>query len=142
MTVRYLDTSLLVPLFIREPRTLDVQAWLAGLGSATLATSAWGVVEFSSAASIKTRTQEISPSQRTVAQAAFQRFLNRYVRVIVPAVEDLHRAAELCDRWQLKLRAGDALHVAIAERRGLAICTLDQRMADVANALGVSAETF
>jgi len=54
---------------------------------------------------------------------------------------DFQRAAALCDQWQLGLRAGDALHVAIAERRDLTVCTLDRIMRETAVSLGMSVET-
>jgi len=138
----YLDTSLLVPLFIREPKSLAVGAWLVGIGPTDLAVSDWGVTEFSSAASIKTRTGQIDEAARAHMQADFQEFIRSRVRTVVPVLSaDFHRAAELCDRWQMGLRAGDALHVAIAERRGLAVCTLDRTMFDAALALGLVSES-
>jgi len=140
--MRYLDTSLLVPLFVREPKSPDAGAWLVGVGNAELAVSDWGVAEFSSAASIKTRTGQIDEETRALMQADFQAFIRSRVRVIPTQSADFHRAAELCGRWQLGLRAGDALHVAIAERCGLSVCTLDKAMWTAAEALGLPFETF
>ena len=45
----YLDTSLLVPLFIREPGTARAQAFLTANASQVLVISPWTVTEFSSA---------------------------------------------------------------------------------------------
>ncbi len=40
------------------------------------------------------------------------------------------------------LRSGDALHLAIAERHGLTVCTLDLGMSAAALALGFPCETL
>lgn len=141
--MRYLDTSFLVPLFIREPKSKAVGAWLAGIGTSELAVSEWGVTEFSSAASIKTRTGQIGEAARTDMQAEFKAFIDSRVRRVVHVLSaDFHRAADLCDRWPLGLRAGDALHLAIAERYSLTVCTLDKGMWTAAEALGLPFETF
>ena len=39
-------------------------------------------------------------------------------------------AAGLCDRHELKLRAGDALHMAVASLGGHLLATLDRTMAE------------
>jgi predicted nucleic acid-binding protein len=141
--MRYLDTSLLVPLFIQEPKSADAGTWLVGIDSADLAVSPWGVTEFSSAASIKTRTGQIDTVMRAKIHAEFLVFLTSRVRRVTPVVSaDFQRAAELCDRWSIGLRAGDALHLAIAERRGMTVCTLDKGMWTAAQALGIPFETF
>lgn len=137
---RYLDTSLLIPLFIKEPRTPDVHAWFSAIAAPALVVSEWGVTEFASAASIKTRTGEIDGDERAKAQEAFRRFVTGKVKRVEPETADFQRAAELCDCWQLGVRAGDALHLAIAERLGLTICTLDKGMLDAARALGMLVE--
>lgn len=51
-------------------------------------------------------------------------------------------AARMCDRPDLGLRAGDALHIAIAESGHLTLVTLDTRMADAALQLGIPVETI
>ena len=48
-------------------------------------------------------------------------------------------AARIADQHKLGLRAGDALHLAIAADHGATIATLDKRLADAALALGVTA---
>jgi predicted nucleic acid-binding protein len=70
-----------------------------------------------------------------------KRFATAQLAIIPPEKTDFHRAAELCDQWQTGLRAGDALHVAIAERHGLTVCTLDQIMFDAAKTLGLVAKS-
>lgn len=55
----HIDMSALVPVFIREPKTAAVISWLESSGE-RLAISEWSLVEFASAAAIKTRTGEIT----------------------------------------------------------------------------------
>jgi hypothetical protein len=49
-------------------------------------------------------------------------------------------AAEFADQHALGLRTGDALHLAIALEHGATMHTLDQRIADAGQALGVPAQ--
>ena len=49
-------------------------------------------------------------------------------------------AAQFADQAPLGLRAGDALHLAIAFEAGLSIATLDRKLAEAGNALGVPTE--
>jgi predicted nucleic acid-binding protein len=46
-------------------------------------------------------------------------------------------AAKFADQHALGLRAGDALHLAIASEHGAMVHTLDQRLAKAGPALGV-----
>lgn len=139
---RYLDTSLLVPLYVQEARTADAQGWLAGLGKAPLRVSPWCVAEFSSALGLKARRGELTEIELGKAMAGFQHFVAHRARLVELVTQDFYRAGELCDRWQVGLRAGDALHLAVVERRGLTVCTLDRGMWTGAQALGLPFETF
>jgi len=46
----------------------------------------------------------------------------------------------LADQYTTGLRAGDALHLAVAYNHGARVRTLDQTLVTAAGALGVSAE--
>jgi predicted nucleic acid-binding protein len=47
-------------------------------------------------------------------------------------------AAKYVDQHALGLRAGDALHLAVAADHGAVVCTLDQRLAEAGPVLGVA----
>nr|QQZ51955.1 PIN domain-containing protein [Phenylobacterium glaciei] len=49
-------------------------------------------------------------------------------------------AARFADQYALGLRAGDALHLAIAVDQGATLCTLDRRLAEAGQALGLKVE--
>ena len=53
---------------------------------------------------------------------------------------DIRLAAAYVRRFDLALRAPDALHPAVAERLSVPLVTLDRRLATAARELGVSVE--
>jgi len=60
---------------------------------------------------------------------------------VVPVIrEHFLVAARFADQHGIVLRAGDALHIAIAAAQGATICTLDKRLAEAAITLGVGAD--
>ena len=133
----YVDTSALVPVFIREPKSEAVIAWLESSGE-RLAISEWSLVEFASAAAIKVRTGEAAANLAKQATGRVREFADKHCTVAVPGREEFRRAAELAGDDVLKLRAGDALHLAIAgslNARG--ILSLDEAMIESAKALGI-----
>jgi len=46
-------------------------------------------------------------------------------------------AARFADQHGLRLRAGDALHLAVCADHGATLCTLDRRLGDAGSVLGV-----
>ena len=134
----YVDTSALVPAFIREPKSEAVLAWLETSGQ-RLVVSEWSITEFSSAAAIKARTGEIAPALAKQARTRFLDFAESHCSIAVPQRAEFRRAAELAGDVSLKLRAGDALHLAIAEAsKAEAILCLDESMAASAKAMGLN----
>ncbi|MDA8108079.1 MAG: type II toxin-antitoxin system VapC family toxin [Betaproteobacteria bacterium] len=138
----YVDTSALVPVFIREPKSEAVIAWLESSGE-RLVLSEWCLVEFASAAALKVRTGQTAPKLARVAVARAREFARKHCTVAIPGRDEFRRAAELAGDDGLKLRAGDALHLAIA--MGLnaqGILCLDDAMIAGARALGMSVVTI
>jgi predicted nucleic acid-binding protein len=105
-----------------------------------LAISDWVVTEFSSALSIKLRMKHLSVEQRASAVGMFTNLRARSLAFAPVTREHFQAAARFADHYELGLRAGDALHVAVASELGATLCTLDKRLAEAAVALGVSAE--
>lgn len=134
----YVDTSALVPLFIREPSSDAVIDWLESSGERP-AISEWTLVEFASAAAIKLRTGQATANLVKQATTRMYEFARKHCTVAVPGRENFRRAAELAGNDALQLRAGDALHLAVAESlntQGL-LC-LDQSMIESAKSLGMT----
>jgi len=137
----YLDTSALVPVFIREPKSEAVIAWIESAGE-RLAISEWSLVEFASAAAVKVRTGQAAANLAKQATARVREFADKYCTVAVPGREEFRRAAELAGDEALKLRAGDALHLAIAgSLNAQGILCLDEAMIESAKLLGMGIVT-
>jgi uncharacterized protein len=100
--------------------------------------SEWVITEFSSALSLKLRIGSISVDQRAAALASFRRLADRSFRVASITGSMFRTAATFADQHGLTLRAGDALHLAVALEAGTTLWTLDRRMAQAGPALGVS----
>jgi len=134
----YIDTSALVPAFIREPKSEAVLAWIEAAGDGLLV-SEWAITEFSSAAAIKVRTGEIAAAMAKQARARVLGFAQDHCSIAVPQRAEFRRAADLSGDANLKLRAGDALHLAIAEASKVqGILCLDETMGAVARKIGLN----
>ena len=133
----YLDTSLIVAALSNEAMTPRVQAWLAQQDAAQLLISDWTVTEMSSAMAIKLRTGQVNLDQRAAVLAMFNRLVAESFTLLGVTGAHFRMAATFADQHGLGLRAGDALHLAIASAHGVALYTLDQRMAEAGPAIGV-----
>ena len=134
----YLDTSALVPAFIREPKSEDVLAWLEA-SHEPLAISEWSMTEFASATAIKLRTGQIGAALAGQAWMSLLDFAEAHCLIAVPGRSQFGRAADLVREPGSKLRAGDALHVAIAEAIAESVLSLDDAMLESVKGVGLKA---
>jgi predicted nucleic acid-binding protein len=134
----YVDTSVLVLALTPEAATGRVLAWLGLHPAGGLLTSDWVVTEFSAALSIKLRTGAIDAGYRARTLAQFQRIsMTKFATIsITPAT--FRTAARFADQYASGLRAGDALHLALAADQAATIATLDTRLVVAAKALGIA----
>jgi len=134
----YVDTSALVPLFVQEAKSEALVDWLESTPE-MLAVSDWSLVEFASATSIKVRMGNITAKAAADAMRGAREFIAANCTVAQPAQKEFQRAIDLAADPAVGLRAGDALHLAIAQGLGAdAILCLDDSMAKSARALGMT----
>jgi predicted nucleic acid-binding protein len=123
----YLDTSVLVPLFLPEPESERIQRWLERHSGDLLAISEWTVTEFASALGLKVRSKMLKLDKARQAQKLFEKLVTESFHVHVPTRADYVRATAFLGEYGLGLRAGDALHLAIAYNEAAnVVYSLDQ----------------
>jgi len=131
----YVDASAIVALIVNEPSSAAVAAWYSSTKS-ELVSATWCVTEFGSALGMKQRIAQLDAAQAQQAWDRFQRLVANDLRLLPVEPADFHRAALLTLDATSGIRAGDALHLACAERAGArSLATLDKVMAG--NALRV-----
>lgn len=136
----YVDTSVVVALLAREPRTAAAKSWYAALGEAPAAAD-WCVTEVASALSIKVRTGQLTPAKAKAAWAVFEQLARGGLRLVAVSRSAFREAAALASDHRQGLRAGDALHLAVAREIGAGrLATLDGSMAAGAKRLGFALE--
>ncbi len=131
----YLDTSVLVPLFIDDVFSFRAQALLREGGAQIISDVA--ATEFASALGLRCRRKLLEIAE---ARAAFEDFdiWRSKVSQVESGPADLRAAESALRRLDLNLRAPDAIHIAIAQRIGAGLATFDARMAQCARALGAA----
>ena len=138
----YCDTSFVTPLVLPESASDALTAFLKKSRPRELAVSLWTIVEFASLVSRRLRMRELTERQAELARASFQGMVARSYRVFLPLAADYALAAKFLENHKTGLRAGDALHLAIAKNHGATmIYSLDAGLVKAATLLKMSAST-
>ena len=130
----YLDTSVLVPLFVAESRSRDANAGLVGQN---LYVSDLAAAEFSAAISTRVRTSEMTAADALSLFATFDAWAEKAANRAQVEGADMAAALVLVRRPELALRMPDAANLAIAQRLSATVFTFDKKMAAAAAALGL-----
>ena len=134
----YVDTSAWVALHVNEAHTARVQEWLETQDVGELACAEWVKTEYASALSIKKRRGDLSAAHFTEAHHAFAQLCVAGPVWLDVQPEDFLAAAGLCVEPTTHLRAGDALHLAVAQRSKCeAFLSLDNLLNENAQRLGL-----
>lgn len=136
--MRYFDTSFLAPLVREEKASSRVARFMAGLPTGALAVSHWTEVEFASLVAREVRIGGLANDEAREANALFEDMISQSFVVLLPNAEDYRLARDYLHDYATGLRAGDALHLAIAaNHRAEAIYSLDKSMIKSGKRLGL-----
>jgi predicted nucleic acid-binding protein len=136
----YFDTSFLAPLILEEATSAKIEAFFARLPTGELYVSHWTRVEFSSLIAREVRMGGLAESDALLAIGQFDEMVADSFQVLAPGVADYELAKEYIQNFATKLRAGDALHLAIASNNGTkTFHTLDEGLLNAARLLKVHA---
>lgn len=138
----YLDTSFVAPLFVPEPASDAVDRFVSKLPVGSLAVSHWTRVEFMSLLGRRVRMHILSPGELKLVREKFESLLSEVFRVILPEAADFGLAEKFLCKPNTGLRAGDALHLAIAGNHGAErVYSLDKGLLKAARLLKVPASS-
>jgi predicted nucleic acid-binding protein len=135
----YFDTSFLVPLFLPEATSTAIEAFIRGLPVGQLAISHWTRVEFSSLLAREVRMGKMGATEAIAADSQFETVVMESFLVLQPEIADFNLAKTYLQAYATGLRAGDALHLAIARNSHVdAVFSLDKAMLKAGGPLGLN----
>ena len=133
----YLDASVLTATVIDEPATYTVRAFLIA-STQELLVGDFAAAEVASAVSRLVRMREVTAEDASSRIDDFEIWRAATSSPVEVHAADARLAYAYVRRFDLRLRAPDALHLAIARRLDATLVTLDRRLANAARELGVS----
>jgi uncharacterized protein len=140
--VLYLDTSFLIPLFLPESTSDKIERFVSRQHEVPLAISHWTRVEFLSVLAREVRMGSLNAKAAIRADAQFAEVTAESFVVVLPTAEDFDLAVDFLRRYETGLRAGDALHLAIASNnRATAVCSLDKAFLAAGRRFGLKMTT-
>lgn len=134
----YLDASVLLPTVIPEPGSGAVDRFLAQATSELLV-SDFAVAEVASGISRLVRMRLLDSRRANLMLAAFDAWRAAGAQPADMESADVRWAAIVVRRFDLMLRAPDALHLAICQRLEARLVTMDVRLAAAAEKLRLDA---
>ncbi len=134
-----MDASFILPTLMQEANTEAVYAFITK-AEEPLVIGEFAAAEVASAMSRLVRTQRLTSSDASRRLADFDAWRTASTGDVDVQASDVRLASLYVRRFDLMLRAPDALHAAICRRADLRLVTLDRRLAAAARALGVTVE--
>ncbi len=135
----YFDTSFLAPLIVPELTSNKIAAFFRGLPAGQLAVSHWTRGEFSSLIAREVRMGGLDAQAAAKAIARFEVMIEESFAILLPAADDFDLARTYIGNFTTGLRAGDALHLAIAmNRRAGMLYSLDKALLKAAAVLNAN----
>jgi predicted nucleic acid-binding protein len=136
----YFDASALVPMLVKEAASSVVLNLVEGLSERPVV-SDFAAGEVASALARLARISALTPQDAQGRLNTFDTWRLADTQAIDVLNSDVSQAAIYVRQFSLGLRMPDALHLAIAQRAGLLLVTLDERMVTAGAALGVQTVT-
>ncbi|MET0543700.1 MAG: type II toxin-antitoxin system VapC family toxin [Variovorax sp.] len=134
----YVDTSAWVSLHVNEARSTAMQDWFETQPVQDMACAEWVKTEYASVLSMKKRRGDLDDRNFELAHQAFAQICVAGPVWLDVQTEDFFAAAALCVDGSTRLRAGDALHLAVARRaRCEAFLSFDNLLNENAQRLGL-----
>lgn len=131
----YFDASAVAAVILNEPAAPAVDQVIRS--SANVVVTAFSIAEVSSAIARLHRMKSLAtPTERLFRN--LDDWVATFARLTNILDDDVWRAAALVRTLSLKLRTPDALHLAVCERLGAQLVTLDGNLAKAARVQGVS----
>ncbi len=125
----YFDTSFLAPLILPEATSDKIAAFVRRLSTEELTVSHWTRVGFSSLIAREVRVGGLDVQAAARADARFEAMVDESFSVLLPNADDFALARRYLGQFETGLRAGDALHLAVASNhRAAVIYSLDKTL--------------
>ncbi len=134
--IYYLDTSVLVSLFVEDTHTRRARKIL--LTRPQLLISDFGAAEFASAISGLSLMGALRDFAPVSFYHNFDGWCARTTRRIPLGSEDIRVAESWLRKLDLGIRTPDAMHLAIVQRMQAKLATFDKKMALAASKLGIA----
>jgi uncharacterized protein len=138
----YFDTSFLVPFFLNEQSSGRVERFIRQQPKGEPTISLWTRIEFSSALARQVRLGNLAPESALAIDFEFDSIMAESFVTVSPIAGDFELSKQFLRRYETGLRAGDALHLAIASNHGArAIYSLDRGLLKAGRLLGLPIES-
>ena len=137
--IQYVDTSILASYYCPEPLSERAEQRLRALRPPVVS---WLTdVELHSALAKKVRKNELTDEDAERVQDLFRTHVSHALyEVAAIEHEDFVQARQWIARMDTALRTLDALHLAVAHRRGLEVLTSDEGLADAGHTFELDVE--
>jgi predicted nucleic acid-binding protein len=138
--MKYLDTSILVSMLTEETTSGRALSWADQQNQGTIAVSGWSLVELNSALARKVRMDRLPVGERDAILRHFEAHIRPTFTVLEIDNGSYRLAAKISEQHEWGIRAGDALHLAVASQNHMPLATFDRHLASGAAALGYAVE--
>ncbi len=132
----YIDASALIPLIVVEPDS-DWSQSQVSLTTQVRLVSDFAAAEVAASISKFVRMGLITADAASALLGRFDLWRSSQTVALETTGLDVAQASQLVRRFELKLRAPDALHLALARRHEARLVTRDQGMARAAHMIGL-----